>query len=147
MSKLNTYNTRFAKRKTGFMIVRYGKTNPAHKCKNVTLNVREGACVSSTTHLVCLSQVSGTLFSCIMVLRNQYYNFKILEVWRGVEKQASLLFTLQLPPAWGKPLLRHIPKFYFFYLWTSSSTTGLIKPYGCDCILTLTNHHGILINS
>lgn len=58
------------------------------------LNIREGAYVSITMHFVCPSQVSATLFSCIMVLQNEYFNLKILEVWRGVKTQASLLFTL-----------------------------------------------------
>lgn len=67
------------------MVAWYGKTNPAHKCKNEILNIREGAYVSITTHPVYPSQVSATLFSCIMVLKNHYYNLKILEAWRGVK--------------------------------------------------------------
>lgn len=68
------------------MVAWYGRTNPAHKYKNEILNIREGAYVSITMHLVCPSQVSATLFCCIMVLKNQYYNLKILEVWGGMER-------------------------------------------------------------
>lgn len=63
------------------MVAHYGNINTAHNCKNEILDLREGAYASTTMHLLSASEMSTTLYSCIMEPENQYYHLQTLQVW------------------------------------------------------------------
>lgn len=95
------------------MVAQYGNINTAYNCKNEILNLREDAYVSTTMHLLSPSEVSTTLYSCIMELENQYYH---LQVWGPGAGEVDLF------AAWGKTLLRlHVEVLVSFFIFGLTS--------------------------